>query len=389
MEKGGHVLSKTLTMFVLFIFFLNMLSAQCLDRMSQNISSEPPSQLEPPKFKNRFRRIILSIVLGIITGLICALLFAFLVRHFVKHITRTPNLKGPVVFSPKISRKTLKSALSNEPQLLGSSSNGKYYKAVLDNGLNVAVKRIEPFSDCSPGVQKRKIQQQLENLASLRHRNLVSLRAYVCESCGYSLVYDYVPTGSLEDVMRRVRDNQLELKWEFRLRIAVGIIKGLYYLHFSCEPRRLHCNLKPSNVILDSEFEPRLADCGLATILPNFVRASSGYNAPECFQNCRYTDKSDIFSFGVILGVLLTGRDPLDPFFGEATSGGSLGQWLRHLQQAGEVREALDKSILGEEMEEDEMQMAVRIAVVCLSDLPADRPSSDELVSMLTQLNSF
>ena len=103
----------------------------------------------------------------------------------------------------------------------------------------------------------------------------------------------------------------------------------------------------------------------------------------------RYTDKSDVFSFGVILAVLLTGRNPVDPFFGEGSNGGSLGQWLRRLQQAGEAREALDKSILGEEVEEDEMLMAVRIAVVCLSDLPADRPSSDELVSMLTQLNSL
>ncbi|KAI3472914.1 hypothetical protein Pfo_029163 [Paulownia fortunei] len=371
--------SKALNMVVLFIFWLNVLSAQCLDRMSK---------------KSPVSEDFLSIVLGIITGLICALLFALLVRYFIKYINRTPILKGPVVFSPKISRRTLKSALSNDPQLLGSSSSGKYYKAVLDNGLTVAVKRLEPFADCSIGVQnkamKRKIQQELEVLASLRHRNLMSLRAYVCESGGYSLVYDYVPTGSLEDAMKRVRENQLELKWEFRLRIAVGIIKGLHYLHFTCDPRRLHYNLKPSNVILDSEFEPRLADCGLATILPNFHRAASGYNAPECFQNCsRYTDKSDVFSFGVILGVLLTGRDPLDPFFGEAASGGSLGQWLRHLQQAGEAREALDKSILGEEMEEDEMLMAVRIAVVCLSDLPADRPSSDELVSMLTQLNSF
>lgn len=79
----------------------------------------------------------------------------------------------------------------------------------------------------------------------------------------------------------------------------------------------------------------------------------------------------------------------MDAFFGEGSNGGSLGQWLRRLQQAGEAREALDKSILGEEVEEDEMLMAVRIAVACLSDLPADRPSSDELVSMLTQLNSF
>lgn len=91
----------------------------------------------------------------------------------------------------------------------------------------------------------------------------------------------------------------------------------------------------------------------------------------------------------MILGVLLTGKDPTDPFFGEAASGGSLGCWLRHLQQAGEARDALDKSMLGEEGEEDEMLMAVRIAAACLSDMPADRPSSDELVHMLTQLHSF
>lgn len=91
----------------------------------------------------------------------------------------------------------------------------------------------------------------------------------------------------------------------------------------------------------------------------------------------------------MILGVLLTGKDPNDPFFGETGHGGSFGRWLRHLQQAGDAREALDKTIVGEEVEEDEMLMAVRIAVVCLSDLSADRPSSDELVPMLTQLHSF
>lgn len=108
-----------------------------------------------------------------------------------------------------------------------------------------------------------------------------------------------------------------------------------------------------------------------------------------CLGFYRYTDKSDVFSFGVILGVLLTGRDPLDPFFGESASGGSLGRWLRHLQQAGEAQQALDKSILGQEVEEDEMLMVVRIAVVCMSDLPEDRPSSDELVPMLSRLHSF
>ncbi|XP_057485580.1 LOW QUALITY PROTEIN: inactive leucine-rich repeat receptor-like protein kinase CORYNE [Actinidia eriantha] len=392
MERTNCV---TLELVLLLIFCLCNTSVQCQTRPINHISAEPPSPSRAPELKNKFQKIILSILFGIVTGLICSILFAFTVRCFIRYISRTPILKGPVIFSPKIDPKTLQLALANENQLLGSSPNGKYYKTMLDNGLTIAVKRLEPFENGSPQAQsksvKRRMQQELEMLASLRHRNLMSLRAFVRESDRLCLVYDYMHIGSLEDVMKRVRENQLELRWELRLRIAVGIVKGLQFLHFSCNPTRfLHYNLKPSNVMLDAEFEPRLADCGLAKlVMPNLDRAPSGYDAPECFQNCRYTDKSDVFSFGVILGVLLMGRDPMDPFFEESASGGSFGRWLRHLQHAGEAREALDKRIIGEEVEEDEMLMAVRISVVCQSDLPADRPSSDELVSMLTQLNSF
>ncbi|CAA2955160.1 inactive leucine-rich repeat receptor kinase CORYNE [Olea europaea subsp. europaea] len=164
---------------------------------------------------------------------------------------RSPNLKGPVVFSPKIPTETLQSALANETQLLGSSPNGKYNKTVLDNGLIVAVKQLEPFENVSIEAQsqsvEKTIQQELEILASLRHRNLMSLRAYIHQSRRYYLITDYAPTDSLEDVMRR-----------------------------------------PSNVMLDSRFEPRLADYGLAMIIPNVFRAASGYSAPECSQNDGY-----------------------------------------------------------------------------------------------------
>ncbi|KAL5732378.1 hypothetical protein ACOSQ2_032070 [Xanthoceras sorbifolium] len=395
---------KTSAVLLLLLFMLLWSHCTTVD-CQERVKSPSPSSSPPAEFKIGIRRIILSVVLGVVTGLVAAILVACLIRFFVGYMNRTPILKGPVTFSPKIDPKTLQLALANENQLLGSSPDGKYYRTVLDNGLTIAVKQLEPIvSSSSPErhndnnnssskkkkTVKRKIQQELEVLASLRHRNLMSLRAYVRESNRFYLVYDYVQTGSLEDAMNRVKENQLQLGWEVRLRIAVGVIKGLQYLHFTCNPQILHCNLKPSNVMLDGEFEPRLADCGLAKLVPNSNRATSAYIAPECFQNFSYTDRSDIFSFGMMLAVLLTGRDPTDPFFGEAAAnGGSLGRWLRHLQQAGEAREGLDKSILGEEVEEDEMLMAVRIAVVCLSDLPVDRPSSDELVPMLTQLHSF
>lgn len=236
---------------------------------------------------------MISIVSGILTGLVSALVLAFLVRSIVKFMKQTPILKGPVVFSPKITPKSLHAALSNGIQLLGSDLNGKYYKMVLDNGLVVAVKRLgslegvgSPESSSSKSV-KRRLQKELELLAGLRHRNLMSLRAYVRESDEFSLVYDYMPNGSLEDVMNKVRTKEVELGWEIRLRVAVGIVKGLQYLHFSCETQILHYNLKPTNVMLDSEFEPRLADCGLAKIMPSSHTAVSCYSAPESSQSNR------------------------------------------------------------------------------------------------------
>ncbi|XP_023527063.1 inactive leucine-rich repeat receptor-like protein kinase CORYNE isoform X1 [Cucurbita pepo subsp. pepo] len=397
MGKKRH--SVKVIIILLFMFSLHYFSnAKCQERTSQHLaSSGPPLPTNSPRLKHGVRRIIFSVLLGLVTGLMGSILFACLIRSFVRYLNKTPILKGPVIFSPIIDPKTLHHALKNENQLLGSNPHGKYYRTVLDNGLTIAVKRLEGFENTAAAVarksEKRRTQQQLERLAKLRHRNLMSLRAYVGDGEGMWLVYDYVGTGSLEDVMNRARGNEVRLAWEARLGIAVGIIKGLQYLHFECDPQILHYNLKPSNVMLDAEFEPRLADCGLFKLFSDLdMAATSAYASPECLQDCsfnRYTDKSDIFSFGMILAVLLTGRDPTDPFFGEAASGGSLGQWLRHLQLAGEAREALDKNIIGEEGEEDEMIMAVKIAVVCLSDQPADRPSSDELVHMLTQLHSF
>lgn len=98
-----------------------------------------------------------------------------------------------------------------------------------------------------------------------------------------------MPNGSLEDVMGKVRANEIELGWEVRLRIVVGIVKGLQCLHFSCEHQILHYNLKPTNVMLDSEFEPRLTDCGLAKIMPASHTSSvvSCYSAPESSQSNR------------------------------------------------------------------------------------------------------
>ncbi|KAG0480879.1 hypothetical protein HPP92_011737 [Vanilla planifolia] len=376
------------SVFLLFSF------SQISETLSHTTSPSPPSSSTA-----NLRRILLGVLFGSLTGGFASIVFLLSIRFFVLFANRIPILDGPVTFSSKISVKTLKSVISDysgSPQLLGSNPNGKYLKFVLDNQLTVAVKMmLEP--NCSKGSPrknlgpwKREVQRELELLAKVNHRNVMSLRAYIRDSDRLSLVYDYIPNGSLDDAMKRLRSDKLLFGWELRHRIAVGIVKGLKYLHFECTPRILHYDLKPSNVLLDENFEPKLADCGLARLVMASLdtSVSSCYVAPECFQSCRYTDKCDIYSFGVILSFLLTGRDPSDPFFMGVSGRGSLGRWLRHLQHAGEAQEALDKKTVGEG-DEEEMLMAIRIALVCQSDLPADRPSSDELEAMLTQLHSF
>ncbi|XP_028099647.1 inactive leucine-rich repeat receptor-like protein kinase CORYNE [Camellia sinensis] len=112
--------------------------------------------------------------------------------------------------------------------LSGATAGGRSEdEIVLDNGLTVAVKRLESFENGSRKSVKRRMQQDVESIARLRDRNLMSLRAFVREPNRFSLVYNYIPNGSLEDAMNRVRENQLELNWETRLRISVGIVKGL------------------------------------------------------------------------------------------------------------------------------------------------------------------
>ncbi|KAJ0969262.1 hypothetical protein J5N97_022139 [Dioscorea zingiberensis] len=404
----GVLAPKTLT---LILFLLSQIqkpsSSQPLhsDPIFSQSPTPPPTSMLPnntttnTSSSTHLRRILLGILFGSLTGLFASIVFIFLIRLFILFANRTPILKGPVIFSPRISPKSLQPAIASQCQstnLLGSSTVGQYYRVVLDDSFVVAVKRIENnCTGASPmrhsNALKRQVQRELELLAKVKHKNVMSLRAYVRDHDRFSLIYDYIPSGSLEDVMKKLRSQQLSIGWEVRHRIAVGVVKGLRYLHFECSPRILHFRLKPTNVMLSEEFEPMLGDCGLARLVPvcSDAAVSACYVAPECFQSRRYTDKSDVFSFGMILAVLLTGKDPFDPFFSGETGRGGLGRWLRHLQQAGEARDALDKGIIGEEMEEDEMLMAIRIALVCLSDLPADRPSSDELVAMLTQLHSF
>ncbi|GAB2292769.1 hypothetical protein Dimus_027005 [Dionaea muscipula] len=164
-----------------------------------------------------------------------------------RHTSRT-NPRPP----RRLRHQSLHLALSKQNHLFGSRPNGAYYRTTLNNDLTVVVKRLHPIEIDTQHVRrssplKRKLQLELQVLAGLRHRHLMSFRAYVRQPDGhFFLVYVYMPDDSLRDAMDGVRQNEVQLGWETRLRIVVGIVKGLKFLHFDCMPRVLYHNLKPS-----------------------------------------------------------------------------------------------------------------------------------------------
>ncbi|CAM6097953.1 unnamed protein product [Calypogeia fissa] len=356
-----------------------------------------PSASPSKKSRHTARRWALGLALGLVAGAIAAAILAVLLRLCVFYMHKAPYLSGPIIFHPNISPKMLlfleRDGSLREAELVGEGGAGRVYKAELENDMVVAVKSVLVKEDQKGLFGKKQIQAELETLGCIRHRNLVVLLAYVHRPNCHLLLYEYMRNGSLHHAFQKVNAGELELPWPVRHRIAVGTCEGLSYLHFLSNPRIVHRDLKPSNILLDDNFVAHVSDFGLAKVIPGAdthvttgVAGTVGYIAPEYSQTCRFTDKSDVYSFGVVLAVLLTGKDPTDQFF-HTVPGGSIGSWLHDLLQKGEGADAIDPRLkTGEEHYEEEMLLAMKIAVFCTSANPNERPSSKEVLVMLGQI---
>ncbi|BFI32571.1 hypothetical protein MPTK2_4g07140 [Marchantia polymorpha subsp. ruderalis] len=357
-----------------------------------------PAPAQSSESNHRARKWALGLALGIVAGAIAAALLATVLRLCVFYMHKPPYLQGPIIFHPKIEPKMLafleKDETFTDADLVGSGGAGKVYKAKLETdggGMEVAVKTVIVKEDAKGLFGKRQIQAELETLGCIRHRNLVTLLAYVHRPDCHLLLYQFMKNGSLYDVMKRLESGDNTMPWPIRHRIAVGTAHGLSYLHFHCVPKIVHRDLKPSNILLDENYTAHLADFGLAKVLPGAdthvttgVAGTVGYIAPEYSQTCRFTDKSDVYSFGVVLANLLTGKDPTDQFF-HTVPGGTIGSWLHQLLQSNSGRDAIDPKLRNDEFDE-EILLAMKIAVFCTSDNPAERPTSKDVLIMLNQI---
>ncbi|KAL9420217.1 hypothetical protein AB3S75_037906 [Citrus x aurantiifolia] len=278
-------------------------------------------------------------------------------------------------------------ACVKESNIIGMGGNGIVYKAEFHRPhMVVAVKKLwRSDNDIESGDD---LFREVSLLGRLRHRNIVRLLGYLHNETNVMMVYDYMPNGSLGEALHGKEAGKLLVDWVSRYNIAVGIAQGLNYLHHDCQPPVIHRDIKSNNILLDANLEARIADFGLARMMlhknetVSMVAGSYGYIAPEYGYTLKVDEKSDIYSFGVVLLELLTGKMPLDPAFGGSKD---IVEWVLSMIKSNKAQdEALDPSIAGQcKHVQEEMLLVLRIAVLCTAKLPKGRPTMRDVITML------
>ncbi|KAJ7540903.1 hypothetical protein O6H91_10G035500 [Diphasiastrum complanatum] len=274
-----------------------------------------------------------------------------------------------------------------ESTVIGKGAAGTVYKAEMSSGEVVAVKKLRK-SPKEVRHKDRGFLAEVHVLGGIRHRNIVRLVGCCSNGDINLLIYEYMPNGSLGQLLHG-KDSIVLADWVTRYNIAVGVAQGLCYLHHDCFPLIVHRDVKSNNILLDCKMEARVADFGVAKLVDSnqsmsMVAGSYGYIAPEYAYTMKVDEKSDIYSFGVVLLELLTGKRPAEPEFGDAVN---IVEWVRSKVQTKEgVVEVLDANIGAScSSVQEEMMLLLRVALLCTSKSPRDRPSMRDVVTMLSE----
>nr|KYP70559.1 LRR receptor-like serine/threonine-protein kinase HSL2 [Cajanus cajan] len=259
------------------------------------------------------------------------------------------------------------------------------WRSVLPSGELVAVKKLVNFGNQS----SKSLKAEVKTLAKIRHKNVVKILGFCHSDESVFLIYEYLHGGSLGDLISR---QDFQLQWRIRLRIAIGVAQGLAYLHKDYVPHLLHRNVKSSNILLDANFEPKLTDFALDRVVGeaafqsvlNSEAASSCYIAPENGYSKKASEQLDIYSFGVVLLELVSGRQAEQT---ESSDSLDIVKWVRRkVNITNGVHQVLDPKI--SQTCRREMIGALDIALRCTSVVPEKRPSMVEVVRGLQSLES-
>ncbi|KAI9128942.1 hypothetical protein K1719_000425 [Acacia pycnantha] len=273
----------------------------------------------------------------------------------------------------------------SDANLLGQGGFGYVHRGILPNGKEVAVKQLKAGS----GQGEREFQAEVEIISRVHHKHLVSLVGYCITGTQRLLVYEFVPNNTLEFHLHG--KGRPTMDWPTRLKIALGSAKGLAYLHEDCHPKIIHRDIKAANILLDFKFEAKVADFGLAkftsdvnTHVSTRVMGTFGYLAPEYASSGKLSEKSDVFSFGVMLLELITGRRPVDSSHTFVED--SLVDWARPMLTRALEEENFDSVVdprLQHDYDPNEMARMVACAAACIRHSAKRRPKMSQVVRAL------
>ncbi|KAI7724688.1 hypothetical protein M8C21_004565 [Ambrosia artemisiifolia] len=271
---------------------------------------------------------------------------------------------------------------SNE-NVVGEGGYGVVYKGTLINGTEVAVKKLLN----NLGQAEKEFRVEVEAIGHVRHKNLVRLLGYCIEGTQRMLVYEYVDNGNLEQWLHGDTRESGVLTWEARMKVLLGIAKALAYLHEAIEPKVVHRDIKSSNILIDHDFNGKLSDFGLAKLLDageshinTRVMGTFGYVAPEYANTGMLNEKSDIYSFGVLLLEAVTGRDPVD--YNRVANEVNLVEWLKMMVGNRRAEEVVDPS-LDPKPSTHALKRALLVALRCVDPDSGKRPKMSQVVRML------
>jgi Leucine-rich repeat (LRR) protein len=271
--------------------------------------------------------------------------------------------------------------------LVGSGGFGEVYKAKLKDGTVVAIKKLIHYT----GQGDREFTAEMETIGKIKHRNLVPLLGYCKIGDERLLVYEYMKHGSLDVVLHDNDKAIVKLDWAARKKIAIGSARGLAFLHHSCIPHIIHRDMKSSNVLLDNNLDARVSDFGMARLMNaldthlsvSTLAGTPGYVPPEYYQSFRCTTKGDVYSYGVVLLELLSGKKPIDPTeFGD----NNLVGWVKQMVKENRSSEVFDPTLTDTKSGEAELYQYLKIASECLDDRPIRRPTMIQVMAMFKEL---
>ncbi|XP_059456285.1 probable LRR receptor-like protein kinase At1g51890 isoform X2 [Corylus avellana] len=363
--------------------FDNATNSTIIPSGGDNINSKPCGSGSCKKKDSIVVPIVVS--LGVLLNVALIVIATLLLRR--KRQDKTKDTKSNIQkaslesIQRQFTYSELRNITNNFERIVGKGGFGTVYHGNIGN-TQVAVKMISPSS--TQGFQQ--FQSEVKLLMRVHHKNLTTLVGYYYEENNMGLIYEYMVNGDLKAHLSG--ENANILNWEHRLQIAMDAAQGLEYLHNGCKPPIIHRDVKPTNILLNENFHAKLADFGLSKTFPTdsgthmstVVAGTPGYLDPEYYISNWLTSRSDIYSFGVVLLEIITGRPAIEGSH-EKTH---ISQWVRFMLDNGDIKNIVDTRLC-RNFSINSAWKVVEIAMACVSPTLAERPTISQVVAELKE----